>query len=148
MKTNVFAYAKKDLKVGDSLDGMGGFAAYGLIENLDDDRENPGLPICIAENMKLKRAIPKDERIRLEDVEFDRSDPSYQLYLLACSDLKIASPAIETVSYGVASNGVASNGVASNGIPSNGIPSNGVASNGAQSNGMGKGSNGVGTSVA
>ena len=39
MKTNVFCYAKKDLKAGEFLDGMGGFASYGLIENLEDQKE-------------------------------------------------------------------------------------------------------------
>lgn len=83
MKTNVFAYAKKDLKAGELLDGMGGYASYGLIENLSDNKDNPGIPICIAENVKLKRDFRKDERIGLKDVEFDRNDPSFDLYFKA-----------------------------------------------------------------
>lgn len=125
MKTNVFAYAKKDLKEGEMLDGMGGFASYGLIENLEDDRENPGIPICIAEDMKLKRDIPKDEKIRLQDVVFDRNEPSYQLYLQACGDLKAASNVIELISNGAdtGSNGVEAN---LNGVETN---SNGLETN-------------------
>lgn len=83
MKTNVFAYAKQDLKAGQSLDGMGGYAAYGLIENLADNKNNPGIPICIAEGVKVKRDFAKDERIGLQDVEFDRNDPSFDLYFKA-----------------------------------------------------------------
>ncbi len=82
MKTNVFCYAKKDLKAGEFLDGMGGFASYGLIENLEDQNEE-GLPICLAENIKLQRDIRKDERISINDVLIDRNDPSFSLYFEA-----------------------------------------------------------------
>lgn len=83
MKTNVFAYAKKDLQQGEMLDGMGGYAAYGLIENVDESLDNPGIPICLAERIKVKRNIPKDERIGLNDVEVDKNDPSFALYVKA-----------------------------------------------------------------
>lgn len=83
MRTNVFAYAKKDLKQGDLVDGMGGYAAFGLIENMEDQAGNPGLPICIAEDLKLKRAVRKDERINLEDVAYDPRHPSFDLYFKA-----------------------------------------------------------------
>ena len=79
MKTNVFCYAKKDLKAGDSLDGMGGFASYGLIENIAD-QPTPGVPICLSENLKLKRDIVKDERITIDDVNLDKTDPAFSLY--------------------------------------------------------------------
>ena len=82
MKTNVFCYAKKDLKAGEFLDGMGGFASYGLIENLEDQKEE-GLPICLAENIKLQRDIKKDERISMHDLLIDRNDPSFALYFEA-----------------------------------------------------------------
>ena len=88
MKTNVFAYAKKDLKTGDSLDGMGGYAAYGLIENLEDDQLNPGIPICIAEQMKLKNPVGRNQKILLKDLDFDQNDPAYKLYLKACEAFK------------------------------------------------------------
>lgn len=83
MRTNVHTYAKRDLKAGSRLDGMGGFNSYGLIENLDENRENPGLPILLNENLKLKRDIPKDERIGLADVEFDAQDKAFELYFQA-----------------------------------------------------------------
>ena len=82
MKTNVFCYAKKDLRAGDMLDGMGGFASYGLIENLQEQKEE-GLPICLAENIKVQRDIKKDERINMKDVSLDRHDPSFTWYLEA-----------------------------------------------------------------
>jgi predicted homoserine dehydrogenase-like protein len=85
-KTNVFSYAKTDLERGGELDGMGGYAAYGLIENLDDPGRVAGVPICIAENMTLKRDIAKDERIGWDDVEHDETDPAIALYLAAMAE--------------------------------------------------------------
>ena len=88
MKTNVFTYAKKDLKAGDVLDGMGGYNSYGFIENLAD-HQTPGLPILLNDNLKLKRDIKQDECITLNDVDFDPSDPAFRLYFEA---LKFGRP--------------------------------------------------------
>ncbi len=85
-KTNVFSYAKVDLKAGDVLDGMGGYAAYGMIENLGDPGYKPGVPICIAENMTLKREIAKDERIAWDDIDFDPDEYAISLYLKALAE--------------------------------------------------------------
>lgn len=75
--TNVYAYAKIDLKKGSILDGIGGYAAYGLIENCADNLDNPGLPICLAENVTLLHKVQKDDRILLKDVSFDPSTPKF-----------------------------------------------------------------------
>jgi predicted homoserine dehydrogenase-like protein len=83
MKTNVFAYAKHPLKKGQRLDGKGGFHCYGLIENMDDAHENPGVPLLIADNLRLKRDIAVNERIGLNDVEFNPSEKAFHLYFEA-----------------------------------------------------------------
>lgn len=83
MKTNVFAYAKHDLKAGCTLDGKGGHTCYGLLENMSDNFIEPGLPILISDNLKLKRDIRKDQRIGLNDVEFDLTDKKFALYFQA-----------------------------------------------------------------
>jgi predicted homoserine dehydrogenase-like protein len=82
MKTNVFTYAKKDLSAGEILDGMGGYQSYGLIENIGDEAQ-AGLPILLNDGLKLKRDIPKDQRISLEDVEYNEQDPAFKLYFQA-----------------------------------------------------------------
>ena len=82
MKTNVFCYAKKELNKGDMLDGMGGFTSYGLIENIET-QSTPGVPICLSDNLVLKRAIPRDQRISIDDVAYDPKDPAFELYLKA-----------------------------------------------------------------
>jgi predicted homoserine dehydrogenase-like protein len=79
MKTNVFTYAKKDLKAGEVLDGMGGYNTYGFIENLEDQK-TPGLPVLLNDNLKLKRDVPQDQTITLDDVEYDVDDPAFKLY--------------------------------------------------------------------
>jgi len=80
--TNVFAYAKKDLQAGDVLDGMGGYACYGLIENYDNGRA-PGLPILLADDVVLQRPIAKDQPILMTDVAYDAEAFQFQLYAQA-----------------------------------------------------------------
>jgi predicted homoserine dehydrogenase-like protein len=80
MKTNVFTYAKKALPAGDRLDGAGGYQTYGAIENITGTDLGIGLPILLSGNLRLKRNIEKDQRINLEDVEYDAEDPAFILY--------------------------------------------------------------------
>jgi len=80
LQANVYAYAKKDLAAEDTLDGIGGYACYGLIENVSDQSGNPGIPICIAQDVQLKRSISKDEKIYLNDVTYNPSRYDFQLY--------------------------------------------------------------------
>lgn len=87
-QTNVYAYAKQDLHKGDLLDGMGGYACYGLIENCVDNEIQPGIPICLAENVTLQADIPKDEKILLEQVKYDPEDYSFKLHLKAINESK------------------------------------------------------------
>jgi predicted homoserine dehydrogenase-like protein len=103
MKTNVFSYAKKDLKQGDRLDGKGGFQCYGLIENMDQINPPDGLPILINDNLKLKRDVRKDERITLQDVEIDPLDRAFKLYFEAAGipspEKLLHQPALDTHNY-------------------------------------------------
>lgn len=81
-RTNVFAYAKRDLKRGEKLDGLGGFTCYGNIENVaPDDRQ--GLPVCLADDLVLVRDVKRDQRIVLDDVAYDVDRPDFDLYLRA-----------------------------------------------------------------
>ena len=79
-KTNVYTYAKKNLYKGEKLDGFGGYNSYGLIENCSDNETKAGFPICISEGTTLKRNIIKDEKIYLEDVNFDTESDGFKLY--------------------------------------------------------------------
>ena len=75
MRTEVICYAKKVLEPGHLLDGPGGFDSYGLIENKTDVLP-AGLPIILSENVKLCRAVAKDERICWSDVDVTSVSPN------------------------------------------------------------------------
>jgi len=64
----VVTIAKRDLRVGDRLDGIGGFCTYGLIDNTSAARSVAALPISLSEGCVLRRDVLKDELISLDDV--------------------------------------------------------------------------------
>jgi len=82
-RTNVFAYAKRDLNRGEKLDGIGGYACYGLIDNCKGG--HPGLPICLAEDVVLLGNIARDSPILLNNVESPVSRSDFDLYRRALS---------------------------------------------------------------
>lgn len=63
------AMAKRDLKAGEVLDGMGGFCCYGLVDSYANCRRNDDLPIALSVGCRLKRDIAKDQPISYRDVE-------------------------------------------------------------------------------
>lgn len=79
-RTNVYAYAKKDLHAGERLDGIGGYACYGMIENCADRGGSSGLPICLSDGVTMSRDIRKDGRILMEDVVCDPEDYGLALF--------------------------------------------------------------------
>jgi predicted homoserine dehydrogenase-like protein len=64
----VLTIAKRDLKAGERLDGIGGFCAYGLIENATTARALSALPIGLSDGCVLRRDISKDNVISFDDV--------------------------------------------------------------------------------
>ncbi len=60
--------AKRDLKAGERLDGVGGFCAYGLIDNASSARGIDALPIGLSEGCVLRRDVPKDAVVSFGDV--------------------------------------------------------------------------------
>jgi len=80
-QTNVIAYAKTDLRAGDSCDGIGGYTCYGLIENTSPDGATDGLPICLAEDVVLARDVEQGARIAMADLAETPSDrEDFRLY--------------------------------------------------------------------
>jgi predicted homoserine dehydrogenase-like protein len=65
----VVTVAKRDLKMGERLDGIGGFCSYGLIDNAAAARSAAALPIGLSEGCTLSRDILKDDVISFDDVE-------------------------------------------------------------------------------
>ena len=68
---DVISLAKKDLNIGDILDGEGGFTARGRLITAKQSIDNNYLPLGITDGAKIKRKIRKDEYIKLEDVEIN-----------------------------------------------------------------------------
>jgi len=66
---DVVATAKRDLRAGETLDGMGHYTTYGQCENAVTSRTEKLLPIGVAEGCTLTRDVPKDEVLTYEDVE-------------------------------------------------------------------------------
>src|SRR5579862_843320 len=60
--------AKRNLKTGEGLDGVGGFCAYGLIENTAAAREMAALPIGLSEGSVLRSEERRDQAISFSDV--------------------------------------------------------------------------------
>ena len=65
----VASVAKRHLKAGEVLDGVGGFMAYGTIENSTLFAAENLLPIGVAEGCRMLRAVAKDSPITYADVE-------------------------------------------------------------------------------
>jgi predicted homoserine dehydrogenase-like protein len=63
------AFAKRDLKAGELLDGMGGFTCYGLIDTYEVCNKARLLPMALSQGCRLKRDVPKDQGITWSDVD-------------------------------------------------------------------------------
>ena len=70
------ATAKRDLAVGDMLDGEGGYTVYGKLMPAVTSRARNALPIGLAHHLKIKRAVACDQVLTWDDVEFDVHDPA------------------------------------------------------------------------
>lgn len=65
---DVITAAKRDLKAGEILDGIGGFHCYGLTENYEESLNNTFLPMSLAQGCRLKHDITKDSIIGYNNV--------------------------------------------------------------------------------
>lgn len=66
---DTMSVAKRDLKAGERLDGMGGFSCYGLVDSYANCRREDFLPMALSIDCRLKRDIPKDQPITYADVD-------------------------------------------------------------------------------
>ena len=66
---DVLTAAKRDLKAGEVLDGIGGFTCYGVMDNAEVVHQENLLPMGLSEACRLKRDLRKDQPITYADVE-------------------------------------------------------------------------------
>lgn len=76
---DVIATAKRDLKAGETLDGIGGYTVYGLCENADVVENEKLLPVGLAAGCRLKRDISKDKAIPRDAVTIPKDSLIHQL---------------------------------------------------------------------
>jgi predicted homoserine dehydrogenase-like protein len=65
----VVTVAKRDLKAGELLDGVGGFCAYGLIDNAVTARAMAALPIALSHGCVMRRDVSKGSVLTVDDVQ-------------------------------------------------------------------------------
>lgn len=66
---DVITLAKRDLKAGELLDGIGGFTCYGAAENAGVCQAENLLPMGLSDGCRMKRDVPRDHPITYDDVE-------------------------------------------------------------------------------
>ncbi len=76
----VVTVAKRALKAGERLDGIGGFCSYGLIDNHSAARAADALPIALSEGCVLVRDVAKDAVVAFADVQLPATRLSDQLW--------------------------------------------------------------------
>jgi predicted homoserine dehydrogenase-like protein len=65
----VITVAKRDLRSGEELDGIGGFCCYGLLENSGVVQSENLLAMGLSEGCRVLRDIPRDHPLTRADVE-------------------------------------------------------------------------------
>ncbi|MCH2125860.1 MAG: Gfo/Idh/MocA family oxidoreductase [Pirellulaceae bacterium] len=76
---DVAACAKRDLQVGERLDGEGGYTVYGKLLPAQTSLRQGVLPIGLADGAKVVRSISRDQMLCYEDVEFSTEPLVFQL---------------------------------------------------------------------
>jgi len=72
--------AKKDMKAGEKLDGIGGFTVYGSIDTYEKAKEENAVPLgLINKNAVLTKDVKKGQLITYDMVEIDKSTLIYKL---------------------------------------------------------------------
>ena len=76
----VVAFAKRDLKAGEALDGIGGYTVYGVIEAYQKAKKLNALPVgLVNERTVMLRDVQKGEILTYADVQLDEGSVLVQL---------------------------------------------------------------------
>lgn len=76
---DVITVAKKDLFPGDTLDSIGGYSYYGLIDKADIIKRENILPIGLAKGAKIVKPVKMDTPISFNDIEIDTTTILWEL---------------------------------------------------------------------
>ena len=78
-RADVIATAKRDLAVGEVLDGEGGETVWGSLVPAKTAIADEGLPIGLAHGLALTRPVSAGQRLSLGDVAIDRDEQALRL---------------------------------------------------------------------
>src|SRR3546814_11119480 len=76
---DVVATAKRDLQVGEMLDGEGGYTVWGKLLPASASRKLGGLPLGLAHNITVVRPIKKGTSLAWDDVAIPTGQPHYTI---------------------------------------------------------------------
>ena len=76
---DVVATAKRDLAAGEMLDGEGGYTVWGKLQPADKSLRMGGVPLGLAHDVKLVRAVKKGQCLTWADVAIDTTTRAYAL---------------------------------------------------------------------
>ncbi|WP_332827623.1 NAD(P)H-dependent oxidoreductase [Ramlibacter sp.] len=76
---DVVATAKRDLAVGETLDGEGGYTVWGKLLPAEASVRMGGLPLGLAHDVKVVRPVKKGQSLGWSDVAMDTGTRAYQL---------------------------------------------------------------------
>ncbi len=76
---DVVATAKRELRVGEVLDGEGGYTVWGKLLPAQTSARMGGLPLGLAHGIKLVRAVSQGQSLTWADVAIDTTTRAYQL---------------------------------------------------------------------
>ena len=76
---DVVATAKRDLQAGEMLDGEGGYTVWGKLLPAQTSARMGGLPLGLAHQVKLIRAVKKGQSLCWDDVAMDTGLPAYKV---------------------------------------------------------------------
>jgi predicted homoserine dehydrogenase-like protein len=75
---DVVATAKRDLQAGETLDGEGGYTVWGKLLPATKSAAIGGLPLGLAHNVKLVRAVKQGRSLTWDDVAIDTTTDAYK----------------------------------------------------------------------
>ncbi len=78
-RADAVAFAKRDLKAGELLDGEGGYTVAGRLMGAADSLARDCLPLGLAHGWKMLRPVPAGQALKWADVAYDATLPAVAL---------------------------------------------------------------------
>ncbi len=76
---DVVATAKRDLQIGEMLDGEGGYTVWGKLLPAKKSASMGGLPLGLAHDVKVIRSVKKGQSLTWDDVAVDTTTHAYRI---------------------------------------------------------------------